>query len=64
MGYKKNRDTQKNQRFNSQDLARWQKHANSTTGGNLTMFMEESCNEKSESIEKVHPMPKSWKPKQ
>jgi len=52
---KKKRDTPITKRFNGEDVKEWQKQANETTGGNLTLWIELTLNN---SIKK-----KSFKPK-
>lgn len=37
---KKRRDTMLPKRFNAEDIKNWQNEANKTTGGNLTLWME------------------------
>ena len=37
---KKKRDVSLTKRFNSEDVKKWQEQANLTTGGNLTLWME------------------------
>ena len=41
---KKKRDTMLPKRFNEEDIKKWQEQANSTTGGNLTLWMENALN--------------------
>jgi len=41
---KKKRDTMLPKRFNSEDIKNWQNEANKTTGGNLTLWMENTLN--------------------
>lgn len=41
---KKKRDTMLPKRFNADDIKNWQKEANKTTGGNLTLWMENVLN--------------------
>jgi len=41
---KKKKDTVLNKRFNSQDVNNWQDAANNSTGGNLTLWMENALN--------------------
>ena len=41
---KKKRDVSLPKRFNSDDIKKWQKQANLTTGGNLTLWMEIALN--------------------
>jgi len=42
---KKKKDTPFSKRFNSEDIANWQKAANDFTGGNLTLWIELRLNE-------------------
>jgi hypothetical protein len=41
---KKKRDVSLPKRFNSEDIKKWQEQANLTTGGNLTLWMENALN--------------------
>jgi hypothetical protein len=41
---KKKRDTMLPKRFNTDDIKNWQNEANKTTGGNLTLWMENALN--------------------
>ena len=41
---KKKRDVSLPKRFNSEDIKNWQNEANKTTGGNLTLWMENALN--------------------
>jgi hypothetical protein len=41
---KKKRDTSLTKRFNADDVKNWQEQANLTTGGNLTLWIENSLN--------------------
>lgn len=41
---KKKRDTSLTKRFNSDDVKNWQEQANLTTGGNLTLWIENKLN--------------------
>ena len=41
---KKKRNTMLPKRFNSDDIKNWQNEANKTTGGNLTLWMENTLN--------------------
>ena len=41
---KKKRDVSLPKRFNSEDVKKWQEQANLTTGGNLTLWMENALN--------------------
>jgi len=41
---KKKRDISLPKRFNSEDVNKWQEQANLTTGGNLTLWMENALN--------------------
>lgn len=41
---KKKRDTMLPKRFNAEDVKKWQEQANLTTGGNLTLWMENALN--------------------
>ena len=41
---KKKRDTMLPKRFNEEDIKKWQEQANLTTGGNLTLWMENTLN--------------------
>lgn len=41
---KKKRDTMLPKRFNANDIKNWQNEANKTTGGNLTLWMENALN--------------------
>ena len=41
---KKKRDTMLPKRFNADDIKNWQNEANKTTGGNLTLWMENALN--------------------
>ena len=41
---KKKRDVSLSKRFNSGDVKKWQEQANLTTGGNLTLWMENDLN--------------------
>lgn len=41
---KKKRDISLPKRFNSEDVKKWQEQANLTTGGNLTLWMENALN--------------------
>jgi len=41
---KKKRDVSLSKRFNSEDVKKWQEQANITTGGNLTLWMENALN--------------------
>jgi len=41
---KKKRDTMLPKRFASEDIKKWQEQANLTTGGNLTLWMENTLN--------------------
>ena len=41
---KKKRDISLTKRFNSEDVKKWQEQANLTTGGNLTLWMENTLN--------------------
>ncbi len=41
---KKKRDTSLTKRFNANDVKNWQEQANLTTGGNLTLWIENSLN--------------------
>lgn len=41
---KKKRDTMLPKRFASEDVKKWQEQANLTTGGNLTLWMENALN--------------------
>ena len=41
---KKKRDISLPKRFNSEDVKKWQEQANLTTGGNLTIWMENALN--------------------
>lgn len=41
---KKKRDTMLPKRFASEDIKKWQEQANLTTGGNLTLWMENALN--------------------
>lgn len=41
---KKKRDTMLPKRFASADIKKWQEQANLTTGGNLTLWMENALN--------------------
>jgi len=41
---KKKRNTMLPKRFNSDDIKNWQNESNKTTGGNLTLWMENTLN--------------------
>lgn len=41
---KKKRDVSLSKRFNTEDVNKWQEQANLTTGGNLTLWMENTLN--------------------
>lgn len=41
---KKRRDRMLPKRFNTDDINNWQNEANKTTGGNLTLWMENTLN--------------------
>lgn len=41
---KKKRNVSLPKRFNSEDVKKWQEQANLTTGGNLTLWMENALN--------------------
>jgi len=41
---RKKRDTMLPKRFNTDDIKNWQTEANKTTGGNLTLWMENTLN--------------------
>lgn len=41
---KKKRDRMLPKRFNSLDIEKWQERANLTTGGNLTLWIENTLN--------------------
>ena len=41
---KKKRDTMLPKRFSADDIKNWQNEANKTTGGNLTLWMENALN--------------------
>ena len=41
---KKKRDVSLPKRFNSEDIKKWQEQANLTTGGNLTLCMQNALN--------------------
>ena len=41
---KKKRDVSITKRFNADDVKNWQEQANLTTGGNLTLWIENSLN--------------------
>jgi len=41
---KKKRDIMLPKRFNEEDIKKWQEQANLTTGGNLTLWMENALN--------------------
>ena len=42
--FEKKRDVSLPKRFNSEDVKKWQNEANKTTGGNLTLWMENALN--------------------
>jgi hypothetical protein len=50
---KKKRDVSLPKRFNSEDIKKWQEQANLTTGGNLTLWMENALND---ALKKENPM--------
>lgn len=50
---KKIRDKMLPKRFNSEDVANWQKAANEETGGNLTLWMELKLNEAARKYKKL-----------